>query len=200
MADVPPPESPVAATVKARHSASTCRWAMPTLFLRAPFWFEPKTLRDARPCSARPDFNPTMRELRALGTTTDRGACGIPRPRPSRSAASDRCPDDGELVRRFPAATRNALSSDPAAGAVAHRLHIRSSAGPCDTCRPQAIPCVKCAQFLSSYPLLSCCWRRRWVRPSRSSPFKTSRFGSTSMIGSGWRTGRGPRPPVSSRA
>lgn len=54
MPDFPAPDLPVAATVNARRSASTCRWATPTLFLPAPFWFEAEDspwtcLRDPAP-------------------------------------------------------------------------------------------------------------------------------------------------------
>jgi hypothetical protein len=40
MPGIPSAKSPADATRTASRSAATCRWAVPTLFLRAPFWFE----------------------------------------------------------------------------------------------------------------------------------------------------------------
>jgi hypothetical protein len=54
MMDTPPHESLDRLTAYGQHSASTCRWATPTLFLQAPFWFEAENapwtcVRDAAP-------------------------------------------------------------------------------------------------------------------------------------------------------
>ena len=40
MASIPSAESSVDAMMSTRGGAVTCRWAVPTLFVRAPFWFE----------------------------------------------------------------------------------------------------------------------------------------------------------------
>jgi hypothetical protein len=40
LADAPTREQPIAATTNGKRSAATCRWATPTLFLQAPYWFE----------------------------------------------------------------------------------------------------------------------------------------------------------------
>ena len=37
---IPSAKASVNATMNAGRGAATCRWAVPTLFLRAPFWFE----------------------------------------------------------------------------------------------------------------------------------------------------------------
>lgn len=89
MADVPLSERPVASTANGSRSASTCRWAMPTLFLQAPFWFEsehapwtclrdaaPQVLTSTEPCALCPRWEP--RPSTAGAESLDHDHAGTP--------------------------------------------------------------------------------------------------------------------------
>ena len=75
MTSIPSAESSVDKMMSTRRSAATCRWAVPTLFVRAPFWFEAENAPWA--CEREP-------ALRVLNTTDLCASC--PHWEPRRSA------------------------------------------------------------------------------------------------------------------
>jgi hypothetical protein len=78
MPSIPSAQSSVGATMHASRSAATCRCAVPTLFLRAPFWFEAEDAPWA--CVREP-------ALRVLNTTDLCASC--PHWEPRRNSGDD---------------------------------------------------------------------------------------------------------------
>ena len=74
MTSIPSAEPSVDAARNAKRSAPTCRWAVPTLFLRTPFWFEAENAPWA--CMREP-------ALRVLNTTDLCASCSRWEPRRS---------------------------------------------------------------------------------------------------------------------
>jgi len=71
-----------------RHSVTTCRWASPTLFLNAPYWFEAETYPWT--CTRDPS-------LRPIGTTARCTTCerweAQPADAPDQAPSGNRAPD-----------------------------------------------------------------------------------------------------------
>ena len=69
--------------MSARRNAGNCRWAVPTLFMPAPWWFDaearpwtcarqdiPRPLSTTDPCTDCPYWEPHPRQLEHAGTVT----------------------------------------------------------------------------------------------------------------------------------